>query len=377
MVAAIHAVGWLGAVAFPMSARSTIEELMPLLARADHRLGDLPGAIALDAEENSACPPRDWSLSDTRLIVATSGTTGTPKPIPLTCMQLIISAFGSAIRIGHLASDRWINPLPLNHVGGLSILYRCAWYGTTVDLHTSFRPDRINRSIEEGASLVSVVPVMLDRILADRLDDPFPPHVRCILVGGARTPPSLIERCRRIKAPVSLTWGMTEAASQIGTRFPGDLDSAGVPPMPFATVRPDGTGRLHVSGPLVQGEHPTADRGFIADTGEIVIEGRVDNVIISGGENIDPTEIEVVLTEHPAVDAAIVVGVPDETWGQRPIAFLVGRPVETRELRAWCRASLSRFKVPSVFQWVDDFPRNHMGKIVRRKLVGMYQPPQR
>jgi len=372
MVVAIHAIGWLGATAFPMSSKSTVEELMPLLARADHRVGDLPGGIPLDADERAACPPRDWSLSDNRLIVATSGTTGRPKPIYLSCMQLIISAFGSAIRIGHLPTDRWINPLPLNHVGGLSILFRCAWYGTAVDLHTQFQPARVNQSFEEGATLLSVVPVMLERILKDRLDDPFPEHVRCILVGGARTPESLIERCRRIKAPVSLTWGMTEAASQIATRFPGDFDSVGVPPLPFATVRPDATGRLHVAGPLVQGDKATSDRGFIADSGQIVIQGRVDNVIISGGENIDPVEIEKVLVGHPAVDAAVVVGVPDDTWGARPVAFLVGRQVETDELKTWCRASLSRFKVPAAFVWLEDFPRNHMGKIVRRRLVEAY-----
>lgn len=379
MVVAIHAVGWLGATAFPMSSKSTVEELMPLLARADHRVGDLPGGIPLDAEERAPIPPREWSLNDTRLIVATSGTTGRPKPIHLSCMQLVMSAFGSSIRIGHLPSDRWINALPLNHVGGLSILYRCAWYGTTVDLHTAFKPERFNQAIEEGASLMSVVPVMLDRILNDRLDDPFPPHVRCILVGGARTPDALIERCRKIKAPVSLTWGMTEAASQIGTRFPGDLESRGVPPLPFATVRPDDSGRLHVSGPLVQGSHATSDRGFLAESGDIIIQGRVDNVIISGGENIDPAEIEKVLVGHPAVESAIVVGVPDDTWGARPVAFLVGPgldgSVESEELKVWCRSSLSRFKVPAAFHWLEDYPRNHMGKILRRALVENYTSP--
>ena len=107
----------------------------------------------------------------------------------------------------------------------------------------------------------------------------------------------------------------------------------------------------------------------IAESGDVVIQGRVDNVIISGGENIDPVEIEKVLSGHPAVDAAVVVGVPDDTGGARPVAFLVGRPVEGEELKTWCRASLSRFKVPASFEWLDDFPRNHMGKVVRRQLV--------
>src|SRR5690606_4255140 len=124
--------------------------------------------------------------------------------------------------------------LPLNHVGGLSILYRCAWYATTVELHPRFDADAVSRSIDDGASLVSLVPTMLERVLDARRDRPFPPRLRAILLGGARTPEALVSRCRAIGAPVSLTWGMTEAASQVATRFPGDLDGGGVPPLAFA-----------------------------------------------------------------------------------------------------------------------------------------------
>jgi O-succinylbenzoic acid--CoA ligase len=374
LIAALHAIGRVGAAAFPLSEKAPLAELEPLLALADLRVGDLPGALPMDAEGQEPCPARDWPLEEVRLVVATSGTTGAAKPVPLTVSQLLFSAFGSAIRLGHLPGDRWILPLPLNHVGGLSVLLRCAWYATTVDLHPRFDPAEVDRAVEDGATLISVVPVLLERLLDHRGDRPFPPHLRCVLVGGAGTPEALAERCRRIGAPVALSWGMTEAASQVATRFPGELDLRGAPPMPFAIVRADEAGRLHVSGPLVGGgELATSDRGAIDGDGRVVVLGRVDDVFLSGGENVDPAEIEAALRAHPSVRDAAVVGVPDPTWGARPVAFLEGSRVDEAELLAWCRGRLSRFKVPVSFRWVDALPRNALGKVVRRALAE--EPP--
>lgn len=373
LVIALHAVGWLGAAALPVGSRLTDQEVQPLLEGCRARLGDLPEAAPLTVE-GPPCPAADWSLDDVRLLVATSGTTGAPRLIPLTVGQLLFSAFGSAIRLGHLPSDRWIACLPLNHVGGLSILFRCAWYGTTVELHPTFAPEAVNQAIDAGASLLSVVPVMLERLLDARGDRPFPSTLRAILLGGARAPEPLLARCRAVGAPVALTWGMTEAASQVATRFPGDLEGSGAPPLPFATVE-DARGLLRIRGPLVNGEHLTADRGHIDARGWVHVQGRADDVIISGGENIDPREIEDVLLAHPGVTEVAVAAVSDPVWSERPVAWYVGEPLPVEVLTAWCADRLARFKVPDRFHRVPALPRNALGKLVRRDLREPEPPP--
>lgn len=362
-VVAVHALGWLGAVCLPVSWRATTEECEDLARHAHGRLGALSGAIRIP-DDAPPIAPRAWPLEEDRLLVASSGTTGAARLIPVTTLQLLTSAFGSAIRLGHLPTDRWICALPLHHVGGLSILYRCAWYGTTLELLPRFDAGEVNRAIARGASLVSLVPTMLERVLDDRSDTPFPTSLRAILLGGAAAPDGLLARCRAMGAPVARTWGMTEAASQIATSAPGQYEG-GLPPLPVATVEAR-AGRLVVRGPIVAGEQVTQDRGHVDASGCVHVEGRADAVIVSGGEKVDPVEVEQVLARHPAVREAAVVAVPDPTWGERPIALLVGEPVGSDELVAWCRASLSGYKVPSGFRWVDAIPRTELGKIKRR-----------
>ena len=170
----------------------------------------------------------------------TSGSTGEPRPIALSTAQLVFSAFGSALRLGHQGQDRWICALPLHHVGGLSILMRCAWAGTTVSLHTRFDAEKAHREIEAGQStMISVVPAMLEQLLNVRKDTPFPASLRVILMGGAPPSDALLKRCEQIGAPLAVSWGMTEAASQIATTSPSDRPTpeAGYPSLPFARVR--------------------------------------------------------------------------------------------------------------------------------------------
>jgi O-succinylbenzoic acid--CoA ligase len=192
------------------------------------------------------------------------------------------------------------------------------------------------------------------------------------LLGGGPTPPALLARCAAAGAPVSLTWGMTEAASQICTRWPGDLEERPDcgPPLAFARVEEGGArGALIVRGPLVGGVLETRDGGRVDAQGRVEIEGRVDDVILSGGENIAPSEIERVLEAHPAVLEAAVVGVPDPVWGERPVAALVCAPGEARPgleaLRAWCRASLAPFMAPDQVRWTEALPRVALGKLSR------------
>jgi len=375
-VVSFHALGWLGATVAPLPHRAPAAELATALG--------VSGASAIVVAEGGAapqqaavrvitavddpalplCPERFWPLAEPRLIVLTSGTTGPPRAVALTTAQLMTSAFGSAIRLGHDPADRWQCCLPLHHVGGLSILLRCAFYGTTVLLADLF---------DERATLVSMVPAQLAALLDTRGLLPFRASLRAILLGGAAAPAQLLARCRAIGAPVALTWGMTETASQVATRRPGDLShGSGVgPPLPFARVH-EVDGALEVRGPIAGGRVRTADRGAVDPLGRVHVDGRADDIIVSGGENIDPAEIERTLLAHPAVADVAVIGVPSGRWGRRPAAFLVQnndeRVPERPALAAWCRGRLARFKVPDTFIWIDELPRTALGKVMRKQL---------
>ena len=278
---------------------------------------------------------------------------------------------GSALRLGHALDDVWLCCLPLHHVGGLSILLRCAMYATCVDLRPRFDAAEVARALDGGeVRLASLVPAMLRAALGARGGRPFPDALRAILLGGGPTDEALLARCRAIGAPVSVTWGMTETGSQVATRAPGDLSPgphAGAP-LAFTRVVESG-GRLAVEGPMAPGGRLVShDRGAIDDAGRVHVTGRVDDVILSGGENIDPAEVEAALTDHAAVAGAAVVARPDPRWGQRPVAWLVprdaARPAD-EELAAWCRARLAGFKVPDAFLWCDALPRTSLGKVSR------------
>jgi O-succinylbenzoic acid--CoA ligase len=366
---ALHALGWLGAAVAPLPPGT------PAAERA-RRLALLAPACVLDAddplaESRTPFPERDWPLEETRLVLWSSGTSGTPHPVALSTRQIVFSAFGSALRLGHDPADRWLCCLPLHHVGGISILMRGALYGITVALHERFDAARVSRAIdEEGVTLVSLVPQMLAALLDVRRDRPFPPELRAILVGGAACPPDLCARARRIAAPVALSWGMTETASQIATRRPGDLsgDAGAGPPLAFARVSSSGD-RLAVEGPIAGAPFVTSDRGNLDARERVQLLGRADDVIVSGGVNVAPAAIEAVLTERADVAEAAVVGVRSARWGGRPIAALVSAPGAPRPsadtLRAHCRSRLSAPEVPDAFVWLPALPRTELGKLSR------------
>lgn len=356
-VVALHALGWVGAVAVPLPpgqprGGSTLD---------GGRLDD--AALRLDLPP---APERPWPLEEPRVALHTSGTTGTPRRVTLSTGQLLLSAFASATRLGLSPADRWLACLPLHHVGGLQVLLRSAWYGTTVVLHPDFDPGRVAAALD-SVTLVSLVPQMLARVLDARADRPFAPTLRAILLGGAPCPPELLARCRHVGAPVALSWGMTEAASQVATRFPGDLSDAphSGPPLPFARVAAV-AGRLVVDGPLVATPTTTTDVGWV-DAGNVVVVGRSDDAILSGGEKILPEPIEETLCTHPAIADAAVVATHSARWGERPVAFVVPRG-PLRGVLEWVRERLGPVPTPDRLIPVELIPRTPLGKPLRRLL---------
>ncbi len=335
-------------------------------------------------------------LSAPHTVIYTSGSSGRPKGIVLTYGNHFWSAAGSAFNLGVLPDDRWLACLPFAHVGGLSILLRGLIYGTTTVIQPGFDPEWVGRAIDEQrVTIVSVVANMLRRMIEARGDRPYPASLRCVLLGGGPAPRALLEACAQRRIPVAQTYGLTEAASQVATLKPRDalrkLGSAGQPLLPTEIrivrngdpVAAGLAGEIQVRGPCVspgylgeRGERggwlATGDLGRLDGEGFLYVLGRRDDVIISGGENVHPVEVESVLQDHPAVAEACAAGAPDERWGEVVIAFvrlLPGSAASSEDLRRHVRARLAAFKVPRDVHFVDDFPRTPSGKIARRQLA--------
>ena len=311
---------------------------------------------------------------ETRLRLLTSGSTGAPKRIDLTALQLSASAEASRARLGCSADDTWLCCLPLNHIAGLSILLRTGAAGATAHLLPRFDAAEVSQAIDnDGITMISLVPTMLRRVLDARDERTFPSTLRVILLGGAPAQDDLMERCRRIQAPVALTWGMSETASQIATRTPGDLRPAADvgQPLPGHRVFVK-DGRLGVEGPIApDGRMLTSDRGHLDEHGRVVVEGRGEALIISGGENVDPHRVGDVLRTHPSVTEAVILGMPDPVWGERVCAVLTG--VRDDDLSEWLRTHLEPHERPRQVVWVESLPRNAMGKVQRTTLRELLQ----
>ncbi len=303
------------------------------------------------------------------VIVHTSGTTSSPKPVDLTHANWWWSAAGSAVALGHDPHEQWLCALPLSHVGGLSILIRAAIGGTTAILHPRFDAERIARDLAapDGPTLISVVPTMLARLLDAGLQRP--PSLRAALVGGGPIPPALLERADAAGVRCVTTYGMTEACSQITT---------GGPPLFCTRVRIAGDGEILVRSPTVapgavaaDGWLHTGDLGALDEHGHLRVTGRATDTIVTGGENVAPAEVEAVLEAHPAVAEAAVHGRPDDEWGEAVVATVVlrdGMRADAETLRGHVREHLAPFKVPKAIAFTAALPRTPSGKLLRRDL---------
>jgi o-succinylbenzoate---CoA ligase len=338
-------------------------------------------------------------LLRTHAIIYTSGTTGHPKGTLLTYQNHFWSAISSGLQLGVLPTDKWLVPMPLFHVGGLAVLMRSVIYGTTAVIQDHFDVETVNATLDRGdISMVSLVPVMLQRMLVNR-SEAYAPSLRCILLGGSAAPRPLLETCQALRIPVAQSYGLTETDSQVATLQPADglrkLGSSGKPLLPTEIAIVDGDNRLPhgevgeiaVKGPTVtsgylnrpdttrdairNGWLHTGDIGYLDEDGYLYVLDRRSDLIVSGGENIYPAEVESALTAHEAVLEAAVTGKSDETWAAVPVAFVklrVGATVTPEELQVFCRTRLGGYKVPKEIHFVQELPRNAGGKLLRRKL---------
>jgi O-succinylbenzoic acid--CoA ligase len=302
-------------------------------------------------------------------VIRTSGTTGAPKAVGLTYANHLASARASAAALGVEPDDRWLCPLPLHHVGGLNILIRGVISQITVVLHERFDVERVKATFEAGeVTLASLVPTMLVRLRAAGLREA--PGLRAIALGGGPIPPGLLDWAAETGIPVVPVYGMTETCSQVVAGSPGRA-------LPGVELRIAPDGEILVRGEMVapgeadrDGWLHTGDLGRLDEDGGLHVLGRVKELIISGGENVAPLEIEQVLLEHPAVSDAGVAGLPDPDWGEAVTAFVVLRAAATPdELLDWCRERLAPFKVPKAIRAVERLPRNSGGKLQRDRLA--------
>jgi O-succinylbenzoic acid--CoA ligase len=337
----------------------------------------------------------EHDLDAVAVVLHTSGTTSSPRPVELTYGNFLWSALGSAVALGLDPEERWLCALPLAHVGGLSILLRSAIYGTTAVLHERFDTERVLHALrEQRITLVSLVATTLSRLLDAGLTAPTMPSgggaaLRCALVGGGPVPPALVERARAAGVPVSATYGLTEACSQVttlpvaalsrsGTASAGGGAVRGGTPLFCTRVRVAPDGEILVRGPTVapaayasDGWLHTGDLGELDERGLCVVARKADT-IVSGGENVAPVEVEEALEAHPDVREAAVVGRSDPEWGEAVTAFVLTSPgasPSAEVLRAHCAARLAPYKVPKRIVAVSEpLPRTASGKLMRRAL---------
>ncbi len=427
----IHAVAAAGAVLVPIGPRATAGELRTLIEDAEMRLllCDAERAAAARAaatgaraplvashEEIAALAPRAAPTVDAHpaeadhALVFTSGTTGRAKGVRLRFANHLASAQASARRTGASPEDRWLLCMPIHHVGGLAIVLRAAIAATTVVVHDGFDADAVARALAEGSvTRASLVPTMLARVLDALGARRASGSLRCVLVGGGPAAPALLARAHAAGIPVAPTYGLSEAASQVATLAPSEWAAGqGSVGRPLAGTavrilgedgreRPRGAeGEVVVRGPQVMAGYwrnaeataralrdgwlHTGDVGRLDAGGRLAIVDRRSDLIVTGGENVAPAEVEAVLREHPGVADAAVVGVPDPVWGQRVCAFVVPRgeraPGE-EELVSFCRARLAGFKLPRRIEWLGDLPRNAAGKLRRFELRALVTPDRR
>lgn len=334
----------------------------------------------------------DWIVNDNDIaaIMNTSATTGQFKSVPLRWSQIKAHVQASQEVLGRSEQDNWLMVLPLFHVSGLSILMRSLYNGTAMTIMESYHEEQVLQCIHDGRiNMMSLVPTILKNL------EPRIIHhqLRVILLGGEFIPRPLVDACVEKQLPIYKTYGMTETFSQSVT-MPvllnlNKLDSVGkpLPGMTVHIVNPDvdGVGEIHLNGPMVMrgyinrepihGDFNTDDMGYVDEDGFLYILNRRTDLIISGGENIYPKEIEDTVYAMQGVKECAVIPVADTKWGQVPALFVAFDDIDALGtdskmiVRDYISSKLAKYKVPKYITIMDALPRNGTGKIMRKSLA--------
>ena len=334
----------------------------------------------------------DWTFADNDIaaIMNTSATTGQFKSVPLRWSQIKAHVQASQEVLGRSEQDNWLMVLPLFHVSGLSILMRSLYNGTAMTIMESYDEEQVLQCIHDGRiNMMSLVPTILKNL------EPRITHhqLRVILLGGEFIPRPLVDACVEKQLPIYKTYGMTETFSQSVT-MPvlsnlNKLDSVGkpLPRMTVHIVNPDvdGVGEIHLNGPMVMrgyinrepihGDFNTDDMGYVDEDGFLYILNRRTDLIISGGENIYPKEIEDTVYAMQGVKECAVIPVADTKWGQVPALFVAFDDIDALGtdlkmiVRDYISSKLAKYKVPKYITIMDALPRNGTGKIMRKSLA--------
>lgn len=355
--------------------RSKEEQALGIAARRI-AMSDLPGLA--DGSANTKPLPLLDSMAHATAI-CTSGSSGTPKIAVHTLDNHLYAAGRANANLPLVPGDVWLLSLPLYHVSGMSLVFRCAQAGATLAL-----PEP-GAALEEelarlGATHVSLVPTQLSRLLASDRGVEVLRDMKGVLLGGASAEDTLIQRAWEAQIPLVRSYGMTETSAQLCATKPGaplaDLYSSGRPFDPDSLrIAEDGVievrgstifaGYYQTGGGVIRPEtgdgwFRTGDRGCFDEEGRLHVQGRTDTMFVSGGENVYPEEIERVLKGMPGVEEAVVVAVPDPEYGSLPAAFIrwVGSvPLEEAALRARLLSELPRYKMPRAFiPWPENAP---------------------
>nr|WP_205719982.1 AMP-binding protein [Fodinibius halophilus] len=337
----------------------------------------------------------------------TSGTSGTPKTVPLKRRQMYFAAKASAENFKPRLNHFWLLCLPLNHIGGISIILRSLLYGTSIFRMKSFHPKMIHTFLSENKlfQAASLVPTMLKRLL-DRQGFHVHNNFKAILLGGGPIDPALVKRCNDSGVPLVPSYGMTETCAQIAANpilkpsgTYGPMSSVGqvFTPNQIQIRDKDGnpvgfnnSGSIWLKGPQVfdgyrnlpdsetfdsNGWFNTGDFGHLNANDQLFIETRRSDLIITGGENVSPFEVEKALTKLTDISEAAVFGLPDEEWGQKVVAVVVpeeNHSFDEQTLLSSLSSELAPFKIPKKIIRVENIPKTRTGKIERSNLPKLF-----
>lgn len=333
------------------------------------------------------------SLEDTHTIMFTSGTTGSPKGVRQTFKNHLASAAGSRANLGVAETDKWLLVVPLFHISGYSMLMKGLIYGNQVVLVDKFSPSGVVEQMhQQQVTHLSLVPTMLLRLIETPGFIEHAQGMSAILLGGAAVNPKLLEKCLQSQLPIIQSFGMTETASQVVALNHQDsrkkVGSSGKPLKGVslkiaASQGEDGVGEIlikadnitsgYLNSPLgltPDGYFKTGDLGYLDEEGFLFVVGRQKELIISGGENIYPFEIEKRLLEHPGIQEVAVTSEPDGVWGEKVVAYYCGESKVIANELTRVLGGLASYKHPKTYYQIATMPKNSLGKLLKKQLPG-------